>query len=178
MFSFGIEPSMTSTNGASSSPRAAWRNGARNSSPPSVGDSTLLWRWTFGMPGIAPSSTSSMPGWPAAVTETESPSQLMPSEIHRMWTSSTPAAMGSAVIRDPLLFLDVQRLDLQLLAGHDLDVPRAARPAAQREPVLLAARRAARAADGGRHDPEHELRAVEARALGGQLERELQRRGH
>ena len=31
--------------------RAAARNGARNSSPPSVGDSTLLCRWTFGQPG-------------------------------------------------------------------------------------------------------------------------------
>ena len=31
-----------------------------------------------------------MPGWPAAVMLTESPSQLIPSEIQRMWTSSTP----------------------------------------------------------------------------------------
>ena len=98
MFSFGIEPSITSTNGASSSSSSAWRNGLRNSSPPSVGESTLLCRWTFGRPGIAPSSTSSMPGWPAAVIETVSPSQLIPSEIQRMWTSSTPGAIGSAVI--------------------------------------------------------------------------------
>src|SRR5919202_876506 len=112
--SLGIEPSMTSTNGASSSSRAAWRNGVRNSSPPSVGDRTLLCRWTFGMPGIAPSSTSSMPGWPAAVTDTESPSQLIPSEIQRMWTSSTPAAIGSAVMRH-LLFLHVHGFHPQLL---------------------------------------------------------------
>src|SRR4051812_5624252 len=91
MFSLGIDPSMTSTNGSLASPRAASRNGARNSSPPSVGESTLLWRLTFGMPGIAPSRTSSMPGCPAAVTDTESPSQLIPSEIQRMSTSSTPA---------------------------------------------------------------------------------------
>src|ERR687884_187453 len=101
MFSFGIEPSITSTNGASSSSRAAWRNGSRNSSPASVGDSTLLCRWTLGMPGIAPSSTSSTPGWPAAVIDTESPSQLIPSEIHRMWTSSTAGALGSVATSQP-----------------------------------------------------------------------------
>jgi hypothetical protein len=55
-----------------------------NSSPPSVGDSTLLCRCTFGRPGIDPSSTSSMLGWDAAVIETVSPSQLIPSEIQRM----------------------------------------------------------------------------------------------
>src|SRR5438045_466895 len=121
MFSLGIDPSMTSTNGASSWSCTAWRNGSRNSSPPSVGESTLLCRWTLGMPGMAPSRTSSIPGCPAAVTETESPSQLIPSEIQRMWTSSTPAAIGSAVIHD-LLFLNVQRLDPQLLAAHDLHV--------------------------------------------------------
>src|SRR6188472_4094122 len=147
---------MTSTNGFAASPRAAARNGVRNSSPPSVGESTLLWRLTFGIPGIAPSSTSSMPGWPAAVTDTESPSQLMPSEIHRMWTSSTPAAMGSAVIGDPLLFLDVQRLHLQLLAD----------------------RAAAPAADGGRHDAERELRAFHGGAPRRELEGDLERRRH
>ena len=41
-----------------------------------------------------------MLGWPAAVIETVSPSQLMPSEIQRMWTSSTPAA---SVQRHPAL---------------------------------------------------------------------------
>jgi hypothetical protein len=94
MFSFGIEPSITNTNGASSSSLIASKNGFMNSSPPSVGDRTLLCRWTFGRPGIAPSSTSSIAGWPAAVTETESPSQLIPSEHHRMWTSSTPCAVA------------------------------------------------------------------------------------
>src|SRR6478752_7888755 len=91
MFSLGIDPSITSTNGSAAAPRAAARNGVRNSSPPSVGDSTLLCRLTLGIPGMAPSRTSSMDGWPAAVTETESPSQLIPSEIQRMSTSSTPA---------------------------------------------------------------------------------------
>src|SRR3954454_5617881 len=142
MFSFGIEPSTTSTNGASSSPRAAWRNGARNSSPPSVGESTLLWRCTFGMPGIAPRSTSSMPGWPAAVTETESPSQLIPSEIHRMWTSSTAGAFGSVATAHPFHRrrfvsvrpqLQLKRFHAQLLAAHDLDVEPAAGRAMQRE---------------------------------------------
>src|ERR671921_2656328 len=89
MFSFGIDPSITRTNGASS-PRAAARNGARYSSPPSVGESTLLYRWTVGRPGTRPVTTSSIAGWDAAVTDTVSPSQLNPSEIQRMCTSSTP----------------------------------------------------------------------------------------
>src|SRR3954467_9510616 len=89
MFSFGIDPSITRTNGASS-PRAAARNGARYSSPPSVGESTLLCRWTVGSPGTRPITTSSIDGWDAAVTDTVSPSQLNPSEIQRMCTSSTP----------------------------------------------------------------------------------------
>jgi hypothetical protein len=84
MFSFGIDPSTTSTYGASRVPAAASRNGFMNSSPPSVGDSTLLCRLTFGRPGMAPSSTSSMLGWLAAVIETLSPSQLNPSDVQRM----------------------------------------------------------------------------------------------
>src|ERR1041384_7307395 len=131
MFSLGIDPSMTSTNGASRLPATASRNGRRNSSPPSVGESTLLWRWTFGRPGIAPRRTSSMPGWPAAVTDTESPSQLMPSEIHRMWTSSTAGALGSVAtahpsISDQRFVFDLQGIDQQLLAPAHLDVEPAA----------------------------------------------------
>jgi hypothetical protein len=34
-----------------------------------------------------------MLGCIAAVMETESPSQLMPSEVQRIWTSSTPPAL-------------------------------------------------------------------------------------
>src|SRR5918997_4086785 len=142
MFSLGIEPSTTSTYGASSVPAAASRNGSRNSSPPNVGESTLLWRWTFGRPGIAPSSTSSMPGWPAAVIEMVSPSQDMPSEIQRMWTSSTPGAIGSAVmprpsVRDHRVF-DLERVDEQLLAAQQLEVQAPAYPARQREAVQFA----------------------------------------
>src|SRR3954451_21500178 len=179
MFSFGIEPSMTSTNGAASSPRAAWRNGARNSSPPSVGDSTLLWRWTFGMPGIAPSSTSSIPGWPAAVTETESPSQLMPSEIHRMWTSSTAGALGSVAtdhpsISDQRFVFDLQRVDEQLLAPEHLDVEPAARLALQRELRQRAVEPARPAPAARRHNVHRKLRALELGALGHQGEGELQ----
>src|SRR3982751_2812154 len=138
MFSFGIEPSITSTNGASSVPSTAWRYGLRNSSPPSVGSTTLLCRCTFGRPGTAPSTTSSMLGRPAAVTEIVSPSQLMPSEIHRMWTSSTPA--GALCVSALLahrsahrrLLLDLDRVHEQLLAARDLDVQAPARRAAQR----------------------------------------------
>src|SRR3954470_3418802 len=127
MFSLGIEPSITSTNGASSVPSTAWRNGWRNSSPPSVGESTLLCRCTFGSPGIAPSSTSSMEGWPAAVTETVSPSQLIPSEIQRMCTSSTPGGFfGSVDMRHPFLrllgLLQLERVHEELLALRHVHV--------------------------------------------------------
>src|SRR6185436_10740618 len=183
MFSFGIEPSITSTNGASSSPRAAARNGARNSSPPSVGDSTLLWRLTFGIPGIAPSRTSSIEGWPAAVIETLSPSQLIPSEIHRTWTSSTAGAFASVAtahpsVRDQRFLFDLQGVDQQLLAPEHLDVERAARPAAQRELGQRAVEPARPAPASGRNDLHHELGPLELRALGHEAEGELQRRRH
>src|SRR3954467_10582793 len=173
MFSFGIEPSTTSTNGASSSPRAAARNGARNSSPPSVGDSTLLWRCTFGMPGIAPSRTSSMPGWPAAVMETESPSQLIPSEIHRMWTSSTAGAFGSVAtshpsVCDQRLVLDLQGVDLELLAPEHLHVEAAAALALQRELRQRAVEPARPAPAAGRHHLHDELGPLQLGALGDQ----------
>src|SRR5947209_13734805 len=137
MFSFGIEPSITSTNGASSSPLAAARYGRRNSSPPSVGESTLLCRCTLGSPGIAPSSTSSIDGCPAAVIETVSPSQLIPSEIQRMWTSSTPEPFCSTAMGHPFsrehLFLQLERVDQQLLAPQQLHVQAAAARALQRK---------------------------------------------
>src|SRR5205823_12643505 len=41
---------------------------------------------------MAPNKTSSMLGWLAAVTETESPSQLRPAVIQRMWISFTAGA--------------------------------------------------------------------------------------
>src|SRR5918911_1169467 len=183
MFSFGIEPSITSTNGASSSPRAAWRNGKRNSSPPSVGDSTLLWRWTLGMPGIAPSSTSSIPGWPAAVIDTESPSQLIPSEIHRMWTSSTAGALGSVAtaepsIRDRHWFLDLERVDEQLLAPEQLDVEAPARRALERQLRERALGAASAAPARDRHDLHRELGTLDLRALRHEPEGELERRRH
>src|SRR5829696_8205435 len=175
MFSLGIEPSMTSTKGASSWSAAARRNGLRNSSPPSVGERTLLWRWTFGMPGMAPSRTSSMPGWPAAVTETESPSQLIPSEIQRMWTSSTPAGASSTAMCDLLLF-DVQRLDSQLLAGGHVHVPASAGTACEREAVEPALGSARAAAPRGGHRLDRQFGALEDGPLREQLEGELQRR--
>src|SRR3569833_2383576 len=132
---------MTSTNGRAASPRAAARNGVRNSSPPSVGDSTLLCRFTLGMPGIAPSSTSSIPGCPAAVTDTESPSQLLPSEIQRTSSSSTPAT-GHLLHRE--------RVDEQLLAAHQLHVEAPAGGAGQRERVPFALRPAPAAHARGR----------------------------
>src|SRR3954467_15078471 len=156
---------MTKTNGAPSSSLIAWRNGFRNSSPPSVGDSTLLWRWTFGIPGIAPSSTSSRPGWPAAVTDTESPSQLMPSEIHRMWTSSTAGAFGSVATAQPSIrhkrLFDLERVDQQLLSLEHLHVEAPAVRAEQRELGQRGVRPAAAAPAGGRHRVHHEPRPVD-----------------
>src|SRR3954447_1956598 len=157
MFSFGIEPSMTSTKGSAASPRAAARNGVRNSSPPSVGESTLLWRLTFGMPGIAPSSTSSMPGWPAAVTDTESPSQLIPSEIQRMSTSSTPATWHS---------FHRQRVHEELLPADQLYVQAPARLACEREPVEFCVGPAQGADAGGGHFLQDQLGALGRRPLG------------
>src|SRR3954451_15111795 len=95
-----------------------------NSSPPSVGDSTLLCRCTLGSPGTAPSSTSSIAGCIAAVTEIVSPSQLIPSEVHRMWTSSTPAGLvaSTAICHHLDFVLDLELLHEQLLAGRHRDV--------------------------------------------------------
>src|SRR5436190_8398048 len=179
MFSLGIEPSMTSTNGASSSPATAWRKGWRNSSPPRVGDRTLLCRCTFGSPGMAPRSTSSMPGWPAAVTDTESPSQLIPSEIQRMCTSSTAAGAELAAMAPPSVsrhrLFELERVDQQLLAAEQLEVQRATRGAAQRELAQLGMGAAAAAAAGRRHRFEDQLGALDGRALRHQLESELER---
>src|SRR6202023_2515707 len=50
---------------------------------------TGLCKCTLGSPGMAPKRTSSMLGWVAAVTETESPSQPRPAVIHRICTSAT-----------------------------------------------------------------------------------------
>src|SRR3954453_1205662 len=183
MFSLGIDPSITSTNGASSSSRTAWRKGSRNSSPPSVGDSTLLWRWTFGIPGIAPSRTSSMPGWPAAVTETESPSQLIPSEIQRMLTSSTPAGASSTALAVPsdrcrCQLLELQRVDEELLALRELEIRASARPAEQRERGQLALRPARPAHTRGGDVLHDQLGTLDGRPFRHEAEGELERLGH
>src|SRR3954454_10209900 len=176
-----MEPSMTRTKGASSSSSTAWRNGFRNSSPPSVGDRTLLCRCTFGRPGIAPSSTSSMLGSDAAVIDTESPSQLMPSEIQRMWTSSTPfasAVLTSASASYEFVFLELQRVHEQLVTTGDLDLQRTARRARRGERGqrrLGAARLAAHRRGYLLH---HKLGALDRRALRYELEREVERVGH
>src|SRR4051812_44087480 len=169
MFSFGIEPSITSTKGSAASPRAAARNGVRNSSPPSVGLSTLLCRLTFGMPGIAPSRTSSMPGCPAAVTDTESPSQLIPSEIQRMSSSSTPATWHP---------FHHERVDEQLLAAHQLDIKASAAMAGEREALEFALCPAVAAHSGGRDLFQQQLGALRERPLGHEGEREGERVGH
>src|SRR3954467_2168708 len=175
MFSFGIEPSMTSTNGFAASPRAAARNGVRNSSPPSVGERTLLWRLTFGIPGIAPSSTSSSEGWPAAVTDTESPSQLIPSEIQRMFTSCTPGGLtGSLAIDRPSLrhqsLFEFERVDEHLLTAEDVEREAAAPRALQREVREHADRAAVHAPPLGGHDLEHQLGSLDRRPGGDEIE--------
>src|SRR5215831_1896477 len=63
-------------------------------SSPTSRANTGLCRWTLGSPGILPSKTSSIEGCSAAVTETESPSQLRPAVNQRMCTSLTAEARG------------------------------------------------------------------------------------
>src|SRR4051794_3505900 len=121
------------------------------------------------MPGIAPSSTSSMPGCPAAVTDTESPSQLIPSEIQRMSTSSTPAT-GHPFHR--------QRVHEQLFAADQLYVEASAARAGEREAVEFRVGPAL-AADARRGDLFHlQRRALGVRALADEGERERERVGH
>src|ERR1051326_7167237 len=79
IFSFGIDPSTTRTNG-SNLPLSA-SNQCLRKSPPHSYASTGLCKCTFGSPGMAPKRTSSMLGCIAAVTDTESPSQLRPDVI-------------------------------------------------------------------------------------------------
>src|SRR3954453_10335276 len=106
---------------------------------------------------MAPRRTSSMLGWPAAVTETESPSQLIPSEIQRMSTSSTPAT-GHPFHR--------QRVHEQFLPADQLYVEAVARRAGEREAVEFGVR-AARSADAGGGDLfQKQLRALGGRSLG------------
>jgi len=64
IFSLGIDPSTTKMKGMPSVPSRARKNGSRKSPwpPPRLGDSTLLWRWTFGIPGTAPMRISSSDG--------------------------------------------------------------------------------------------------------------------
>src|SRR3954468_11770707 len=183
MFSFGIEPSITSTNGASSSSSSAWRKGARNSSPPSVGERTLLCRWTFGRPGMAPSSTSSIDGWPAAVMETVSPSQLIPSEIQRMCTSSTPGGFfGSVDMRHPFLrhlgLLKLECVHEELLALRHVHVQPAAPLARHRERRHRYIGSAPATAQNHRHLAHHELRALDHGPLGDEGEGEREGVGH
>src|ERR671939_1208482 len=118
-----------------SSPRAAAKTGAGNSSPPRVGESTLLCRCTFGSPGMNPLTTSSIRGSCAAVTETVSPSQLIPSEVQRMWISSNPgdgwisSYPGNALLASNYLdLLQLERDHVELLSAQHLDVQTAAAP--------------------------------------------------
>ena len=114
MASLGIDPSTTSTNG-SSSPRSALCHHSMKLSAPCSGphSKSISGQCTaiFGSPGSAPSTISSMLGWVAAVRATESPSQLSPPFIQRMWTtpSSAPPFVGvsfsaTAVTRTPPRF--------------------------------------------------------------------------
>ena len=100
MASFGMEPSTTSTNG-SSSPRSALKNHSMKSSAPPTGPHSKSMRGQctaiFGRPGSAPSAISSMLGWVAAVSATESPSQLSPALIQRMWMTVSSGGASVAV---------------------------------------------------------------------------------
>ena len=90
--SLGIDPSTTRTNG-SSSPRSALKNHSMKSSAPPTGphSKSISGQCTaiLGSPGSAPRAISSMLGWVAAVSATESPSQLSPALIQRTWTTAS-----------------------------------------------------------------------------------------
>src|SRR3954463_6201279 len=118
-----------------------------------------------------------MPGCPAAVIDTESPSQLIPSLIQRMLTSSTAGAFGSVATAAHLFPRQYKCFHEQLLATEQLDVEAAAGAAGQRElhEVRLGAARAAPARS--RHLLQRQLGALERRAVGHELEGELQRVG-
>src|SRR3954452_6760659 len=99
IFSFGIDPSTTRTNG-SSSPRSALKNHSRKSSAPPLGPHSKSISGqctaTRGSPGSAPSAISSMLGWVAAVRATESPSQLSPALIQSTWIKVSSAASSAS----------------------------------------------------------------------------------
>src|SRR3954451_12880088 len=100
IFSFGTDPSTNRTNG-SRSPRSALKNHSRKSSAPPLGphSKSINGQWTAicGRPGSAPRAISSMLGWVAAVSETESPSQLRPALIHSTWMRVSSAFLASSV---------------------------------------------------------------------------------
>ena len=99
--SFGIDPSTTSTNG-SSSPRSALCHHSMKLSAPCSGPHSKSISGqctaTFGSPGRAPSTISSMLGWVAAVSATESPSHPRPPFIHRMCMTGSCVACDSCVM--------------------------------------------------------------------------------
>src|ERR1700694_2862586 len=82
-----MEPSTTSTKGSNFPSHAMYQ--CLRKSPPVSYAITGLCTCTLGRPGIAPRTTSSMLGCMAAVIETESPSQLRPDVIQRIWISDT-----------------------------------------------------------------------------------------
>src|SRR5580693_2394634 len=92
--SLGIEPSTTRTNG-SSSPRSAFHHHSMKLSAPCSGPHSKSISGqctaTLGSPGSAPRAISSMLGWVAAVSATESPSQPSPPFIQRMCTTGSVA---------------------------------------------------------------------------------------
>src|SRR5918996_3529428 len=104
MFSFGIEPSTTSTNGSSSPRSALWNHSMKLSAPCSGPHSkSMSGQWTaiLGSPGRAPSAISSMLGCVAAVRATESPSQLRPPCIQRIWTTPSSCSVATAIPEPP-----------------------------------------------------------------------------
>src|SRR3954471_4283148 len=99
----------------------------------------------------------------------------MPSEIHRMWTSSTPCATGSAAIPRSSVrrrVLELQCIDEQLLAPEQLQIPAPAGGAEERKAGQLAVSREAAPKGRGGNLLHHQLGALHAGALRHQLEGE------
>src|ERR1700754_3465557 len=91
-----MDPSTTRTNG-SSSPRSALCHHSMKLSAPCSGPHSKSISGqctaTFGRPGSAPTTISSMDGCVAAVSATESPSQPRPPFIHKIWITGSVSAV-------------------------------------------------------------------------------------
>ena len=100
-------------NGSSSPRSARWNHSMKLSAEPSGPFSKARYgqcRAICGRPGSAPRTRSSMLGWVAAVSATDSPSQLRPPFIQRMCSTFAPSPSGgTSTSRHPPISVDIGR---------------------------------------------------------------------